>query len=46
MLAADYKASTVHNAIMPLRVIIHRAIKRGEVAINPTRDLDLEGWGV
>jgi integrase len=41
LLAEDFKASTVRNAIIPLRVIYRRAVQRGDVAINPTTDLDL-----
>jgi integrase len=41
LLAADFNASTVRNAIMPLRVIYRRAVQRGDIAINPTHDLDL-----
>jgi hypothetical protein len=33
--------STVRNALMPLRAIYRRAIRRGEVTINPTTDLEL-----
>jgi integrase len=40
-LLADFNASTVRNAIMPLRVIYRRAVQRGDVAINPTHDLNL-----
>ena len=41
MLAEDYSASSVRNAIMPLRAIYRRAMQRGVVATNPTSDLDL-----
>jgi integrase len=41
ILAEDFNASTVRNAIMPLRVIYRRAVQRGDVAINPTHDLNM-----
>lgn len=41
LLAEDFNASTVRNAIMPLRVIYRRAVQRGDVAINPTQGLNL-----
>jgi integrase len=41
MLAAKKDASTIRNALMPLRVIFRRAVSRGEVAVNPTRGVDL-----
>jgi integrase len=34
-------ASTVRNTLMPLRVIIRRALARGDVALNPTTGLEL-----
>src|SRR4051794_34698260 len=34
-------ASTVANKLDPVRVIFRRAIRRGEVAIDPTKDLEL-----
>jgi integrase len=34
-------ASTIQNALMPLRVIYRGALRRGDLAINPTADLDL-----
>jgi integrase len=34
-------ASTVRNALMPLRAIYRRALSRGEVAVNPTSGLEL-----
>ena len=41
-LHADGKsASTIRNAIMPLRVICRRAIRHGEVSANPCTNLDL-----
>jgi integrase len=33
--------STIRNAIMPVRVIFRRAIRAGEVSINPCTNLDL-----
>jgi integrase len=41
MLAGGADASTVRNAIAPLRVVFRRAIARGEVAVNPTLGLEL-----
>ena len=41
LLAEGFNASTVRNALMPLRVIYRRAIQRGDVAVNPTHDLNL-----
>ena len=32
---------TIHNAVMPLRVIFRRAVRDGAVAANPTSDLEL-----
>jgi integrase len=34
-------ASTIHNTVMPLRVICKRAVGRGEIAANPTAELPL-----
>jgi integrase len=34
-------ASTIRNAIAPLRVIFRRAVARGVVAVNPTSGLEL-----
>src|SRR3954454_5100219 len=34
-------ASTIANKLDPIRVVFRRAIKRGEVSIDPTKDLDL-----
>jgi integrase len=39
--AEGLDASTVRNAIMPLRAIYRRAVSRGEVALNPTTRLEL-----
>ena len=33
--------STIRNALMPLRTIYRRALKRGDVSVNPTLGLDL-----
>ncbi len=41
LLAEGFNASTVRNALMPLRVIYRRAIQRGDVAVNPTHNLEL-----
>jgi integrase len=42
LLAEDFNASAVRNAIMPLRAIYRGAVQRGDVAINPTHDLELQ----
>jgi integrase len=39
--AAGAAASTVQNALEPLRVIYRRAIRRDLVAVDPTRGLEL-----
>jgi len=39
--ARGFDASTIQNALMPLRVVYRRAVKRGDIAVNPTADLDL-----
>jgi integrase len=39
--AAGLDASTIQNALMGLRVICRRALRRGDIAVNPTADLDL-----
>jgi integrase len=41
MLASDCNASTIRNAVMPLRVIYRRAIEDGDVAVSPTHGLRL-----
>jgi integrase len=33
--------STIANKLDPIRVVFRRAIKRGEISIDPTKDLDL-----
>jgi integrase len=37
----DLSASTIRNALLPLRVICRRAYARGEILVNPTRGLEL-----
>jgi len=39
--ARGFDASSIQNVLMPLRVIYRRALRRGELAVNPTSDLDL-----
>jgi integrase len=41
MVAAGADASTVRNALMPLRVIYRRAIEAGDVAVSPVQALRL-----
>lgn len=41
LLSEGLDPSTVRNVLMPLRVLFRIAIRRGEVAINPTHDLEL-----
>jgi integrase len=41
LLSEDLDPSTVRNVLMPLRVLYRIAIRRGEVAVNPTHDLEL-----
>jgi integrase len=41
LLADGLDPSTVHGALMPVRVIYRRAVKRGEIAVNPTTGLEL-----
>lgn len=41
LLGEGLDASTIRNALMPLRVIYRRALARGEVAVNPTTALEL-----
>jgi integrase len=41
MAAKGDDASTIRNALMPLRVICRRALLRGEIAVNPTTGLEL-----
>jgi integrase len=41
LLADGLDPSTVRNVLMPMRVIFRRARRRGEVAVNPTQDLEL-----
>ena len=37
----DLSASTVRNALMPLRAICRRGLIRGEIVVNPTHGLEL-----
>jgi integrase len=39
--ASGLDASTIRNAIAPLRAVYRRALTRGEVAVNPTAGLEL-----
>jgi len=39
--AEGLRASTVHNTLDPLRVIYRRAIRREEVDVDPTKNLEL-----
>jgi integrase len=39
--ATGLDASTIRNAVAPLRVIFRRAVARGVVAVNPTSGLEL-----
>jgi integrase len=41
LLTLGLDASTIRNALMPLRAIYRRAVSRGEVALNPTTGLEL-----
>ena len=41
MVRAGASPSTIRNAIMPVRVICRRAVRDGEVGLNPTQHLDL-----
>src|SRR5918996_764761 len=41
LLADGLDPSTVHGALMPVRVIYRRAVKRGEIAVSPTSGLEL-----
>lgn len=41
LLALGLDPSTVRNAIMPLRVVYRRAVRRNEATINPTSDVEL-----
>lgn len=41
LLAAGHAPSTIRNALLPLRAIYRRALKRGDVAENPTLQLAL-----
>jgi len=41
LLTEGHHASTIRNTLMPLRAIFRRAVARGDLAINPTRGLEL-----
>src|SRR5437763_2362881 len=41
MPAHGYDPSTIKNTLNPLQAIYRRALKRGEIAINPTQGLDI-----
>jgi integrase len=41
LLGQGLDPSTIRNTLMPLRAIFRRALARGDVAINPTRGLEL-----
>src|SRR4051812_34016583 len=41
LLRKGLSASTVANKLDPIRVIFRRAIKRGEITVDPTKDLEL-----
>jgi integrase len=41
LLAECTDASTILNTLMPLRAIFRRAVARGDVAVNPTTELEL-----
>mgnify|MGYP001226974761 CR=1 FL=1 len=41
MVGAGQDASTVRNTLMPLRLVLSRAVKRGVLAVNVMADLDL-----
>src|SRR4051794_41930818 len=34
-------ASTIANKLDPIRVVFRRAMRRGEIAVDPTKDLEL-----
>jgi integrase len=41
LLGENISDSTVRNAFVPLQAIFRRAVKSGDIALNPTLDLDL-----
>jgi hypothetical protein len=45
LVAKGLSASTVRNAILPLRAIYRRSLARSEVLVNPTLGLSLKGRG-
>lgn len=40
-IGAEREPSTVRNALMPLRAVFRRAVRDGEVVVNPTAELEL-----
>jgi integrase len=41
MVVGGHGASTIRNALLPVRAIYRRALVRGDVAVNPTTGLEL-----
>jgi integrase len=41
LLGEGLDPSTIRNTLMPLRAIFRRALARGDIAVNPTRGLEL-----
>lgn len=41
LIAGKKSPGTIRNVLMPVRVIYRRALRRGDVAVNPTTGLDL-----
>lgn len=41
LVAEGLNASTVQGTLLPIRAVFRRALSRGEVAVNPTTDLQL-----
>jgi integrase len=41
LLERGMEPSTIRNTLLPVRAIFRRAVARGEVAVNPTRGLEL-----
>ena len=41
LVADGLDASTVRNALMPLRAVCRRAMQRGEIAVNPTTGVEV-----
>lgn len=46
LLVEGLSSSTIQNTLMPLRAIYRRAIRRGDVATNPTSGLEIPSGGV